>query len=548
MPSPQSEPIRRHRLPTAAVLAVIVGGSAVLKLWDIGGKSFWLDEAFSVVFVRAPWTAFVHELTTREANMGLYYLLLRPWLLIGSDETTVRLLSAIPAVLTIPVVYGIGARLIGPRTGLVAALLLAIDPLHLWAAQEARGYALVILFLACSTWAFVRALDAEQAPTAAAAVGERRKQTASWWGLYVATSTLALYSHFFAALVLAAQWGSLLARRDSVPWRSLLCSGVVILVLLAPLVAFLARPHDNIDWLRPALTVGLPATARAVFRGGALTALGIYVGLMVAVLALAATAIRTAASPRVRWAYSLLCLWVALPPVVAALVTVTLKPVLDPRYLVVCIPGFALVAAAWIERLETSRWRAAALAAVLAIDAVADWAYFTRYQKEGWREATAAVLGNGAASDVVLFYAPYGRRAYDYYVPVARRPTDLPREIYPSSGYAHFSHDTGRVFTITQALDSGRLATRAWLVLSHVGLDDGCASALDLALRSALSVVTDRSFIGVEVRSYGRPSTGPNGPSLPAPGSPAAPGATGTSRAAQTAPTAALVARSCPQE
>ena len=59
--------------------------------------------------------------------MGLYYVLLHGWIALGDSEFTVRALSAIFAVATIPVVYGLTRRIFRGRAALTAALLLALN-------------------------------------------------------------------------------------------------------------------------------------------------------------------------------------------------------------------------------------------------------------------------------------------------------------------------------------------------------------------------------------------------------------------------------------
>ena len=48
--------------------------------------------------------------------MAAYYVLLRPWLHFGYGEAIVRLLSVLPGVLSIPLMYVLGRRLFGAAT------------------------------------------------------------------------------------------------------------------------------------------------------------------------------------------------------------------------------------------------------------------------------------------------------------------------------------------------------------------------------------------------------------------------------------------------
>ena len=66
----------------------------------------------------------------------------------ANTEYGLRSLSALAGVATVPVAYLIGAELRGRRAGLMAAALVAVNPMLLWYSQEARAYALLVLLCA----------------------------------------------------------------------------------------------------------------------------------------------------------------------------------------------------------------------------------------------------------------------------------------------------------------------------------------------------------------------------------------------------------------
>src|SRR4029077_10007763 len=107
-------------------------------------------------------------------------------------------------------------------------------------AQEVRSYALLVLLVTLSSLLFVRGI-----------------WRPSWkvWASYTGATVLGIYSHFFAALVLAAHWISLaFLRRRDVPWRFVAMSACSAGVLLLPLVVFVLRKDTGqIGWIpRPA--------------------------------------------------------------------------------------------------------------------------------------------------------------------------------------------------------------------------------------------------------------------------------------------------------
>jgi hypothetical protein len=201
-------------------LASIVGVGAVLRLWRIGSKSLWIDEAFSVWIGWQSIPEALAWLVRIDQHPPLYYALLHVWLRLGDDAATVRALSALLSVLNIPVLYLLGRRLVGSRAGLLAAAILALSPFHVRFAQEARMYALLSLNASLATWGLVRLLSDPRAATAP--IG--RQFLGAWrawrttgrlpalrtlgtdlsWGAYVLCAAATVWTHNTAVLFLVA--------------------------------------------------------------------------------------------------------------------------------------------------------------------------------------------------------------------------------------------------------------------------------------------------------------------------------------------------------
>ena len=175
-------------------LAAATGLGAVLQLHAITAKSFWLDEGSSITMARLDWFNFVRILWRREMNMVLYYLLLRGWLHLGDSVAWIRGLSVVFAVVAIPAIFLLGRKMLGTRFGLVSALLLSVNAFQVRYAQEARTYSLLVLLLIIANYFFISAIDS----------GRRRD-----WNWYIVASSLAIYAHFFAVLVVVAHWVAL---------------------------------------------------------------------------------------------------------------------------------------------------------------------------------------------------------------------------------------------------------------------------------------------------------------------------------------------------
>ncbi len=215
----------RMRGRTGLALAAITALAAALRFVDLGHQSFWFDEKITVDLMHVSWSTLLRTLPHSESTPPLYYLAALAWSkLFGVSEVGLRSLSAVAGTLTVPAAYGTGAALVSRRTGLIAAALVAVNPFLVWYSQEARAYAVAVLFSVLALLYFARAITGARA----------RAVDLALWAL---SSTLALATHYFA-IFLIAPMGLWLAWRAR-PRRSALiaCGAIVIAIAaLAPLV------------------------------------------------------------------------------------------------------------------------------------------------------------------------------------------------------------------------------------------------------------------------------------------------------------------------
>jgi hypothetical protein len=203
--------------------AILVG--TALRLFHLAQHSLWIDEYVSLATVRVPLTEITRSaLGDHALNPPLYF-----WILhlttraLGEGEAALRLPSVVAGVLTIPVLWLL-ARVI-TRSSWVAnfsAWLLALNPLHLWYSQEARPYALLLLFIAAALACLAKALQPEGG--------------ARGWVAFAVSSALSLLTHVFGVVPLAVGAVWVLLARDR---RLLLRFGAAALAgvaLVAPVL------------------------------------------------------------------------------------------------------------------------------------------------------------------------------------------------------------------------------------------------------------------------------------------------------------------------
>jgi len=183
---------RLRRFSPIVVLLFLVFLAFFLYTFRLDYQSLWYDEGFSVYLARMG----LGEITSRTAHdihPPFYYYLLHLWVLVfGSTEFSLRFLSAIFGVLSVPLIWAVGKRLLGENSGLLSAALVTISPLFLWYSQEARMYTLVTFLCLLSTYLLLRVVGG----------GGGRVLL---WAAYVVTNVVAVYTHFYAFFVLVFQ-------------------------------------------------------------------------------------------------------------------------------------------------------------------------------------------------------------------------------------------------------------------------------------------------------------------------------------------------------
>lgn len=137
---------RPHRFTAGVLLAALTVLAFALRFWRLGVWSYDSDEVFMLRDSLNP------SLTNpRPLMYFLNHYLVAP--LLPLDEFGLRLLPAIFGVLAIPVFYLVARRLVGIRAALFGALLMTLNPLHIYDSQFGRYWSLVFLLAAVYPYA-----------------------------------------------------------------------------------------------------------------------------------------------------------------------------------------------------------------------------------------------------------------------------------------------------------------------------------------------------------------------------------------------------------
>ena len=467
---PAQAPRTRQAWADAILLVVITLAAAALRFHFIGAKSFWLDEGISFGIARLPWHRLLSDLGHQDPNMSPYFVLLHFWLALGSGEGFIRALSALFSLGTIPIVYALGAKLLGRPTGLLAAWFLAINAYHIRYAQEARSYALVVFLAALASWLFVKNIE---------------EPAAARWNAYAAVCVLCTYSHFYGALIVVAHVVSLaLLPRGQADCRKIVRSLIWFSLFLVPIAVFFAKIGTaQVNWLPP-LDLGRLRIFGTVFAGNDGPGLLILDLSMVGLAALGAIRVwRGGGRTIVTWRYGLLFSWLFVP-LGLVLGASLLRPLFFSRYLSLCLPGLFLLIAAGFMRV---RWAPLSWALCAAITAGSLHGTTSYYQTDfelyraDWRAASAYVLDHAQPGDSIYSYQA-NQEPFEYYRWLRRPAPAWPKNLNPPTAFDR--PEENFVVIPGTALRSARpVGSRVWLLLPYIDSPGGKPDRESLAVR-----------------------------------------------------------------
>jgi mannosyltransferase len=483
-----------------AVVAELVLG-AVLGSLFLGTHSLFLDESVSSTLATAPWHYFATTVTHREANMALYYLLLRGWVIFGHGEVALRSLSVILAVGALWVLIMLARSLFGRRVALLAGLLLAVDPLYVQFAQDVRGYSLALLLVSASCFFFVRGIRHVDPPSRFC------------WTAYTAVTALAAYSNFWAALVPVGQALSLaFLPAGRIPWRRILTSAAALVVLLVPL-GLLIEATDNagVNWASGSSAGRLFTHIRASIPHAVLDLL-----VLVAVVAVVAVILLARRRPAIgtvfarEWPLFFTLCWLVVPVAAVVMLSLVDKPLLVVRYLMVSLPAAILLVGLVIDRVaSTARRGAVVIAALLLVIAVgasavgaAQW--YAQGGPQDFRSAVTFIADRAQPGDGMLIFSTYERIPVEWYMgerPAAERSV---HPVYPATawGVDPLAFDGSVSFKQDAIEQAASRYQRIWLLsaTADLSLYPAQAAAVDTALRRAgFTPAGTTHFRGVQV-------------------------------------------------
>lgn len=156
-----------------------------IRAVDLNGQSFFIDEFSEVSLAKHTASDIIN---TADSSPPLFPLVLKYWLAFWGTDDAARWLSVVCGVASVACVWAIGRRLVDNPTGLAAAFVTALLPMHVYYSQFVRNYSLLFLLVACGLWLLLRAIASDR-----------------WrdWAAFVAVAILGAYTHYYYVIFLA---------------------------------------------------------------------------------------------------------------------------------------------------------------------------------------------------------------------------------------------------------------------------------------------------------------------------------------------------------
>ncbi len=453
--------VARCALRVSRLLLLVLVAAFALRVHRLAAQSLWYDEAVTA-YVAGQDLAGLTRWTAEDIQPPLYYYVVAGWMAVaGRSEWALRFPSVVWSVLTVALAWTLARRLLASRTAaLLAALLCACSPLHVYYAQEARMYTQLTFLGMLAGYALLRAWTA----------GRRAR---GWWALFVIAAVAALYTHYFAAFlllayglcVLVALIVGLVRARRTAQWRivtvarrgvTAILSALAIIVFYLPwLPAMLTRYRVDRSYWHGALKLGEALRHVAIsFTAGAPemmlepNAVRLLPWFGLALVAALSGLIgqgwprrgpddrrgHADAGRKHMAVMSLVLLTCLLVPILGILALASRTPKFNARYLMLASPAYLVLLAggmaAWLRWPGRRLWHLMGRAGTVVVLGFLLWVSFASlrnwfgdwaFAKAQWRDLTAFVRSQIAADEMVVLVSGHAWPAWDYYAP------DLPR-------------------------------------------------------------------------------------------------------------------------
>jgi len=341
-------------------------------------SSLWIDEAGTYWIAKDGFRDVIPRAVLGTAPTPGYFIL--PWLAMklgGTSEIVMRIPSVLAMAGAAWLIYLIGAHLVSSGTGMVAAIVFACMRPVMFAAADARPYALAVLLLSAHIFMLLRWIETGRFRFAA---------------LSAIFAALTMYVHIVFAIgfLVPAVWA--LWSRKNLAGLAAIWAAVAVLCLPLAISSFLYLKKGSHFFAGTPTVDDLLVT---IFPTGLIACMigGLFLAYLMRPIAASWIANKPVTVMLMAWALSA-------PVLTFAIARFTPNKIFLPRYVLSSAPASALLAACVIRSFQPV-FAQRLIAAAVAILAMMGSGLIDRFKhgQEDWRGAMAAVRSTASGTE-----------------------------------------------------------------------------------------------------------------------------------------------------
>jgi uncharacterized membrane protein len=397
--------------PYKIILLLILILAAALRLYNLDYQSPWLDEIHTLNESNPSQTlseVYKHILQGEQLPPLYFFIVYFIFKIFGYSIFVARFFSAIIGVLTVYMFYLFGKELIDKKTGVIAALFMAVNYYALFYSQEARPYILLVFLTIASFYHLILFLK------------NNTIRNAVWYGIM---SGLVLHAHVFGFLTILAQGVTLMlfliylkrTERNLFFRRCLISAFIAIVVYLPALHSFLRLFEIESFWIEYPSKDVLSNIYNSFFGDSEilwLFNLIFFIGFLNWLSQIKTT--KQSSKISNTFIVTILLLWISLTILIPLIRTYVSVPMIIGRYFIGILPAVLMIFSIGLSKQKNSLiiYSFVSLYAIFSlvhILFVKD--YYGKVNKSQFREVTLFISENNLDNDEVVSslaaYLPY---------------------------------------------------------------------------------------------------------------------------------------------
>lgn len=390
---------------------LVLVAALALRLISLN-QSLWLDEGINILAAKNfSFLGMITQYAQADFHPPGWFIILWVWTkLFGYSEIATRIPSVIFGVITIYVIYLIGKKMVSKNLGLITAILLSVNPLHIYYSQEARMYSLAALAVSVNILFLLKLVKGEKLNI-----------------LFLSLSNLAIFaSDYLAYFIFPAEgFFLLLTYKKEIIKKWLMAFAIAALLGIWWLPIFFQQLNTGSiasanlpTWKFVTGTFDfktLPLTfVKFIIGRISLADKTIYAAILLPVCSLFGLLLLRGVKQTDSVTRKLLVSWLVIPVFIAAAVSAAI-PVYNYFRVLFIMPGFLILISQGIMSFD-KRLRYIVFGLVLLIEVFSALVYLLNpaYQREDWK-GVVNYLKSKDQNSIVLFESSGILPPFDYY-------------------------------------------------------------------------------------------------------------------------------------